>query len=101
MDAILRKCLACGEPFTAIDRRSKLCPECRQNASRGSTYRGAENPDLSCLQGTSAFRPEADLTSRLADVRLVPETDITVSLNSGSQYPPVTILSLYPQRFST
>jgi DNA-directed RNA polymerase subunit RPC12/RpoP len=31
MDAILRKCLACGEPFTAIDRRSTLCPECRQN----------------------------------------------------------------------
>jgi hypothetical protein len=53
MEAILRKCLACGEPFTAIDRRSKLCPECRENASRGSTYRGAENPDLSCLQGTS------------------------------------------------
>ena len=50
MDAIInRKCLQCGEPFTAIDRRSKLCPECR-NASRGSTYRGAENQDLSCLQ---------------------------------------------------
>jgi predicted amidophosphoribosyltransferase len=38
MDAILRKCLDCGEPFTAIDRRSMLCPECRQNASRREIF---------------------------------------------------------------
>jgi hypothetical protein len=56
MDAIQRKCLACGEPFIGVSRRQKYCSQkCRpsaQNAFDGSSYRGAENPDLSCLQPT-------------------------------------------------
>jgi hypothetical protein len=54
MDAIQRKCLACGESFIGVSRRQKYCSqECRpsaQNASDGSSYRKTENPDLSCLQ---------------------------------------------------
>ena len=50
MDAILRKCLACGDGFTAIDRRSKLCPECRKNPSDRQSYQTGENVRSSCLQ---------------------------------------------------
>ena len=54
MDAIQKKCLACREPFRAVNRRHKYCSHnCRpssQNAFRGPLHRGAENPDLACLQ---------------------------------------------------
>jgi hypothetical protein len=44
---------------------------------------------------------KADIHQRGLYVRLVPEADITVTLNSGSQDPPVTFLSRYSQNFST
>src|SRR4029450_4576889 len=54
MDTIQKKCLACREPFRAVNRRHKYCSHnCRpssQNAFRGPLHRGAENPDLACLQ---------------------------------------------------
>src|SRR5690242_9320081 len=49
-NAIQRKCLGCGDGFTAIDRRSKICPECRKNGSDRQSYPGAKNGELSCLQ---------------------------------------------------
>jgi endogenous inhibitor of DNA gyrase (YacG/DUF329 family) len=54
LDAIQRKCLACGEPFTGVSRRQKYCSQkCRpsdQNTFQGPLHWGAENQDLSCLQ---------------------------------------------------
>jgi hypothetical protein len=54
MDAIQRKCQACGEAFSGVSRRQKYCsPNCRpsaQNPFHGPTHPGAENPNLSCLQ---------------------------------------------------
>ena len=63
MDAIQRRCLACGERFTGVSRRQKYCShKCRpsaQNAFDGSTYRGAENPDLTASQAIENI--DADL----------------------------------------
>jgi hypothetical protein len=54
MDAIQRKCRACGEAFPGVSRRQKYCSQnCRpsaQNTLHGPLHRGAKNPDLSCLQ---------------------------------------------------
>ena len=55
MDALInRKCLQCGEPFQAVDRRQKYCTEdCRLDANNRSddgTQRGEENQDLSSSQ---------------------------------------------------
>jgi hypothetical protein len=107
MDAIQRKCLACGEPFTAVSRRQKYCSQkCRpstQNAFYGPLHRGAENQDLSCLQpienidaGLGDFQefqtclPQANSSKELQFEKWPPKTGkkaacITYKLSDGQQ----------------
>jgi hypothetical protein len=103
LDAIQRKCLACGEPFTGVSRRQKYCSHnCRpssRNAFRGPLHRGAKNPDLSCLQpienidaglgNFQEFRPTRSFTSfRFEDYSERPSKRaacITYKLTDGQQ----------------